>query len=291
MCFSAMARETVTIIYGFSAADGAANYARTLVEQANRIRDRYTFIFDVRPGAGQTVAVNYVKTTPNTVFMASGGAYWIRPNFYPRESYDPNDMRTIMTQCRVPFAVSSGRYNSWSAVPHDGALTIGTSGLGVTSHLIALEIQKQYPNARIIPFKSTTDAILAAAGQQIDFAVGFVSEISVYSRAEVRNRLYILGITGSHRIDQYSTLGQQGFGTVLNQLVSPYNLMVPKSFPEAKAKEIREILVQAERSSLVRDSYKSDYCEPFQVEAQDLEQWQVNQNTYWSNLTKGVRLE
>ena len=79
---AANARENVTIIYGFSAADNASNYSRNLAEEANKIQDKYNFMFDVKPGAGQVIAFNYVKDTPNTVFMTSG-AYWLRPNFYP----------------------------------------------------------------------------------------------------------------------------------------------------------------------------------------------------------------
>ena len=36
----AQAKETVTIIYGFSPADTQANYSRSLVEEANRIQDK-----------------------------------------------------------------------------------------------------------------------------------------------------------------------------------------------------------------------------------------------------------
>ena len=129
VALTAQAKENITIIYGFSAADNSSNYSRNLAEEANKIQDKYNFVFDVRPGAGQVVAFNYVKDTPNTIFMTSG-AYWLRPNFYPTQSYDVHEMRTIMTQCSVPFAVASGKYTNWKEVPKDQPITIATSEIG-----------------------------------------------------------------------------------------------------------------------------------------------------------------
>ena len=44
----AQTRETVTIIYGFSAADSSANYGRNLANEANKLQNKYNFLFDVK---------------------------------------------------------------------------------------------------------------------------------------------------------------------------------------------------------------------------------------------------
>jgi tripartite-type tricarboxylate transporter receptor subunit TctC len=287
---SATAKETVQIIYGFSAADNSANYSRNLAEEANKIQDKYNFIFDVKPGAGQVVAFNYVKSTPNTIFMTSG-AYWLRPNFYPTQSYDVHEFRTIMTQCSVPFAVASGKYANWKDVPKDQPITIATSGLGVVSHLTALEIQKVYPNSTIIPFKSTVDALVAAMGGQVDMAVGFVGDVEKYSSEANKAKLNILGTTGPKYVGKYPNLSSQGFPTVLAKMNTPYNFMVPSSFPEDKAREIRAILLKVENKKSVRDAYALDYCQPFQVPEKNLAAWWDEQNKYWSALTVGVKID
>ena len=53
---TSMAKETVTIVYSWTASDPAANYDRTIAEEANRIQNKYNFVFDAKPGAGGTVA-------------------------------------------------------------------------------------------------------------------------------------------------------------------------------------------------------------------------------------------
>jgi len=290
LSFYASARENITIIYGFSAGDNSANYARNLADEANQIQDKYNFLFDVKPGAGQVVAFNYIKNTPNTIFMTSG-AYWLRPNFYPKESYDVHEFRTIMTQCSVPFAVATGKYSNWKDVPKDQPITIATSGLGIVSHLAALQIQKVYPNSTIVPFKSTTDALIATLGKQVDLAVGFVGDVEKYSSDASKTKLNILGTTGPKYVGNYPNLSSQGFPVALAKMNTPYNLMVPRSFSEDKAKEIRDILLKVENKKSVRDSYALDYCQPFQILEKDLPAWWDDQNRYWTSLTVGVKLE
>lgn len=287
---SAQAKENVTIIYGFSAADNAANYSRTLAEEANKIQNKYNFMFDVKPGAGQVVAFNYVKDTPDHIFMTSG-AYWLRPNFYPNQSYNVNEFRTIMTQCSVPFAVASSKYSSWKEVPKDQQITIATSGLGVVSHLTALQIQKVYPNSIIVPFKSTVDALVSTLSGQTDLAIGFVGDIEKYQDEKSKRHLDILGTTGPKYVGTHPNLASQGFPASLAKMNTPYNFMVPRSFPEQKAQEIRKILLKVEGKKSVRDAYALDYCQPFQIPAKDLAQWWDDQNKYWTNLTIGIKID
>ena len=85
--FAAIAKENITVVYSWTPADAAANFHRTLVEESNKIQNRYNFIFDTKPGAGGSIAANYVLNTPNTV-LATASAFYIRPNFFPAESHD-----------------------------------------------------------------------------------------------------------------------------------------------------------------------------------------------------------
>ena len=74
------AKENITIIYAYNIADSVANYHRALTIEANAIQDKYLFIFDARPGAGGTIASNYVLNTSNTI-LAHSTAFFIRPMY------------------------------------------------------------------------------------------------------------------------------------------------------------------------------------------------------------------
>jgi len=285
----ATAKEIVQIIYGFSSADHVANYGRALADEANKIQDKYTFVFDVKPGAGNAIAGNYVKNTPNSIFMTSG-VFWVRPAFYPNESYNPMDFQALMTQCQAPFAIASKKYSNWKSVPITQPLTIATSGLGVISHLMAIEIVKTYPNAIVVPFKSTADAVVAAMGGQVDLVVGFIRDFESFEQDTGNGKLTVLGTTGSGYVGKYPNLTSQGFSSTLAKMNTPFTLMIPTSFPEDKAKEIRNILLKAETAQSVRDFYKSGYCQPFQVPEKNLKSWWNDQAKYWTDLTIGVKI-
>lgn len=288
---TANAAENVTIIYGFSAGDNSANYARNMANEANKMQSKYNFMFDAKPGAGQTIAANYVKNTPNQIFMTSG-VFWVRPAFYPTSSYDINEFRTIMSMCSVPFAIGSSKYKSWKEVPTDRVVTVSTSGLGIVSHLVAIEIQKKYPKAIIVPFKSTTDAVLATSSGQVDMVVGFVGDIEKFTGGgDSNHNMSILGATGTAPSGPYPTLVSQGFDKTVSKMSTPYNLMVPTSWTIDKAKEVRDILVKAEAKQTVRDAYALDYCAPFQVPEKQLSTWWDEQSKYWTTLTIGVKVD
>jgi tripartite-type tricarboxylate transporter receptor subunit TctC len=288
LALSAQAGETITIIYGFSAADTMANYSRTLVEEANKIQKKYTFIFDVKPGAGNSIAANYVKNTPNTI-LATSGAFFVRPIFYPNESYSVNDFREIMPQCNAPMSVASVKYKSWKEVPTDRPLNIGTSGLGVVSHLTASQIIKKYPNAIVVPFKSTSDGLLALVGGQVDLTVGFIGVQEKWADGKVK--VNILGTTGAGS-NGHPTLTSAGFSKILGSADNPHHLVVPNRFPEDKFKEIRAILFKAADSKSVRDSYAVDYCAVLDRNSDsNIQPWYNKQISMWSQLSSGVTLK
>jgi tripartite-type tricarboxylate transporter receptor subunit TctC len=140
-----MSKEVVTVVYSWTPADPAANYDRAIIKEANQIQDKYTFIFDARPGAGGGIAAHYVGNTPNTI-LATSSAFFIRPNLYPEQSHNINSFKEILPKCTAPFAVASGKYKSWKDVPTDKPLSIGISGMGTTTHVVATQLVKKYPN-------------------------------------------------------------------------------------------------------------------------------------------------
>jgi tripartite-type tricarboxylate transporter receptor subunit TctC len=288
---TAQAKEVVTINYAFSQADSMANYTRTLVNEANLIQDKYTFIFDTKPGAGGAIAAQWGRANPNNGIVMTSSAFFIRPNFYPNESYDIADFKEILPECNAPIAVSSVKYKSWKDVTKDKPITIGVSGLGVTTHLVATQLQKNYPNMTVVPFKSTTDALLSMVSGNTDFSIGFLSEPENWGKDTSKVRVTILGITGSTPIHGHTPLANQGFPKVLTNLHAPHHLIVSTRVPDDKFKEWRAILFKAAKAKSVQDSYAVDSCEPLNtIPDADIQPWFHMQNSRWKQLTYGVKI-
>ena len=287
----ALAGENVTIIYSWTAADGPANYSRTIIEEANQQQKKYNFIFDTKPGAGGSVAANYVKNTPNTI-LATASAFFVRPNFFPNESYDLSAYKEIYLQCTAPMAITATKYKTWADVPKDQPLTIGVSGLGTTTHLFATQIQAQYPKLQVIPFKSTSESLLSVASGNTDLHVAFLGEVETWGADNAKfKRLNVLGISGSTRVRGFPTLTSQGFGRTVADIGVPFHLVVPASVPDTKFKEWRDILVRAGQSATVKETYKIDACLPRDIKNDDLEPWYHAQVEKWQRLSRGVKID
>lgn len=292
LALTATAKENVTILYSWNAGDVAANFHRTLANEANKLQNKYNFIFDVKPGAGGSVAANYILANPNqNLLLANSSAFFIRPNFFPvSESHDIAKFKSMFPQCSAPIAVSSAKYKTWSEVPTDKPLSVGVSGLGVTTHLVATQVAKKYPNMIVVPFKSTTEASAATIGGQTDFAVNFIGDAKQFS--EGKHRLYVLGVTGSKTVDGIKPLAQQGFSKDLELMNTPAQIMVPVTVSDTKFKEWREIFLKAGRTQAVLDSYKIDFCESNnQMTDAEIVQYYKNQTENWKRLSQGISLK
>jgi tripartite-type tricarboxylate transporter receptor subunit TctC len=285
-------KETQTLVYSWTAADTAAGFYRTLAEESNKIQNKYTFVFDTKPGAGGTVAANYVLNTPNTIWINSSAAF-IRPNLFPTESHDMSQFRSLMPMCVAPFVISSIKYKSWKDVPRDAKLSIGISGLGATTHLVAIQIAKNYPNMQIVPFKSTSEALLATLSGNTDFAVGFLGDSEQYAKnATAPKQVNWLGVTGRDALKGVQPLITQGFSKDLADMSTPQQIFIARKVPEEKFREIRKIFVEAARSKSVRDANAADNCVPNnQIPDAEIDNWYNSQLALWRRLTKDVKID
>jgi tripartite-type tricarboxylate transporter receptor subunit TctC len=284
-------KETVTMFYSWSPADTAANFYRTLADESNKLQNKYNFIFDAKPGAGGTVAANHVLNNPNSIWINSSAAF-IRPNLFPNESHDMSQFRSLMPMCVAPFVVTSTKYKSWQDVPRNAKLNIGISGLGATTHLVALQVATQYPNMQIVPFKSTSDALLGVLSGTTDFAVGFIGDSEQYTKSDAAKRVYQLGMTGKESIKGIPLLRNQGFPAVVADMSTPQQIFIPRKFPEEKFQEIRKIFVEAARSKSVRDANAADNCVPNnQIPTAELDNWFNSQLVLWRRLSATVKLD
>ena len=292
LAFNATAKEPITLAYSWGAGDNATNFYRALVTEANKLQNQYTFLFDTKPGAGGTVAANYTTNNPSNTLWINSSAGFIRPNLFPTESHSMADFRSILPMCVSPFVISSARYKNWKEVPRDANLSIGMSGLGTTTHLVSLQIAKNYPNMQVVPFKSTSEALLNVLNGTVDFSVGFHGDSEQYTAPGSTKQVYWLGQTGDASIKGTELLSKQGFSKNLASMSTPQQIFASRRLPDAKFNEIRKILVEASRAKTVRDANAADNCVPNnQMPDSQLDDWFNSQLVQWRRLTQGVKLD
>ena len=184
------------------------------------------------------------------------------------------------------------KYRSWSEVPTDRPLTIGVSGMGTTTHLIATQVVKRYPQMTVIPFKSTSEALVSVLSGNTDFAVNFLGDSEQYTKSNSPKRVYMLGITGDKTVAGVTPMISQGFPNSLGRMNIPAQLVVPRTTLDAKFNEWREILVQAGRAPSVQRSFVADYCESLnQMPTDQIQGYYHMQTVEWQKLSNGVSLK
>ena len=283
--FSSQAQQQISIVWPFGMGDTQAQYSRSLVEELNRNQKAYTFILENRPGAGATIGARHVASTPNSILSAST-AFFVRPNFYPEESHSVADFRPLMTQCAAPMVIVSKRYRNWNEVDKSKSINIGISGLGATSHLMAMEIVKQYPNAQPVPYKGTREASIDVIAGNIELSVAFLGEVEGFLD---RGDLYALGISGRKKVRGIATLESQGFAGV-GEVVNMHSLQVPRSMPDSQYQQLRGMIMQAARADSVQRAYAVDYCESSNLDTTATQRWFDAQVALWKRLSQGVKL-
>ena len=279
---SALAAETVTIVYAFGVSDKQANYYRNLAQEANASQKKYNFIFDVKPGAGSSVAAKHVLATPNTI-LGTSSAHFIRPNFYPNESHNIDEYQSLLPLCEIPVIVASAKYKSWQEVPKDRPLTTSVYGMGSATHLTSLQVKTQYPTLEPVAYKSAGEALPNVINGMVDFYTGFISDVSQFPT------MTVLGTTGSSRVSKYPTLIENGFPSQLAGMDNPQHMVVPANLDTKKYMEWRDILTKASKSTSVRESFSPDFCKPMNVV--DTKSWYKNQKEYWKKIASTVSLD
>lgn len=285
LSFVAHAQQNISIVWPFGMGDTQAQYSRSLVEELNKSQKKYNFILENKPGAGATIGAKYVVSTPNTVLAAST-AFFVRPNFYPEESHKVEQFRPLMTQCAAPMLIVSKKYKSWQEIDRNQKINIGISGLGATSHLMAMEIIKRYPNAVPVPYKGTREASIDVIAGNIDLSVAFLGEVEGFLD---KGELHALGISGRKTVRGIPTLESQGFAGV-GEVVNMHSLQVPKNMPDSQYRELRDMVIKAVKASSVQKSYAVDYCEASNLSSTATQRWFDSQVVLWKRLSQGVTI-
>lgn len=285
--FTASAKENITILYAFSPGDSTGNFSRVLANEANKIQNKYNFSFEARPGAGGVLAANETLSKSNVILHHST-AYFVRPNIFPAESWQLDNFRELFVHCSAPMIAAGSNVRSWQDVAKKDKVSIGISGLGVTSHLIAVQLQKKYPNLVIVPFKSTTDAMASMYGGQIDIAMGFPAEVKTWVDT---GKVSVLGTTGTKQAGDMPTFVSLGFAPVFGQMNIGQHFVVPKTWSDDKVKELNEIFNKASKSAVMQQAYKDDYCTPQPTTYKDLDKFYQFHTKYWKDLSSEIKIE
>ncbi|AWB32832.1 Bug family tripartite tricarboxylate transporter substrate binding protein [Orrella marina] len=200
--------KTVRIILPFSPGGGADNNARIIAGPLSE-RLGQPVIIDYKPGAGGTIAANYVAKGEKdgyAILYATPGQQLTNPYLMESLPYDPrNDFDSIIqliqgTNVLVvhkDLPVNSVEELIEYGEANPGKLNFASSGIGSSSHL-AGELFKSMSGLDMehIPFKGSGDAVAQVIGGRVPMTI---DTVSVYLPHIASGAVKALGVSTPER--------------------------------------------------------------------------------------------
>jgi tripartite-type tricarboxylate transporter receptor subunit TctC len=279
---TAYAQTTVSIIWPFAPGSTSANYVRTLIEDANSQQSKYLFVFEHKPGAGGSIAMNNVLLSDRLTIVSNSNSFYTRPLYYPNESYNVDSFVPVITQMvGQPIAVASKKFANVNSLKTQKKLTIGIISGSITQ-LVAETLQKKLPGVELllVPYPSTVAATRDVLGGHIDLSVDFANDLEPFVKD---NQLSIVGITGKKEYLNFPTFASQGHRE-FDDIVQNYFLFVKKDVSPSVHKELHEIFRKANNNIKTTELYLKDYGTPVDQNLTQSTELFQKLKSYWKNL-------
>jgi len=200
--------KPVRVVVGAAAGGPIDLVARLTTQKLSELLEQ-TFLVENRPGAGGTIAGEYVARAPRdgyTLFMGSAANLCIAPAMYPKLGYDSiRDFSPVSIVATTSFvlvvhtSVPARSVKEFIALAKakPGQLRFGSASSGSATHLAA-ELFKSmaHIDATHVPYKGGSQAIVDVLSGQIDFMFDTIPNSMPHLKA---GRLRGLGVSGAQR--------------------------------------------------------------------------------------------
>ncbi|WP_454674920.1 Bug family tripartite tricarboxylate transporter substrate binding protein [Achromobacter pestifer] len=177
--YAAFPERTIRLVVPFGAGGITDIVARQVGKGMGDVLGQ-GIVIENRPGAGGVIAAQVAATAPAdgyTIFMGTVGTQVVNPLIYAKLSYDPDKFAPVGMVSGSPYllavraglpAASFSEFVAY-AKANPARLNFGSAGNASSPHL-GLELLKLTAGLDIVhvPFKSGSEAVNAAIGEQVD---------------------------------------------------------------------------------------------------------------------------
>jgi tripartite-type tricarboxylate transporter receptor subunit TctC len=257
---SSFAQQSVPIVWPFAPGSNQANFARAIIEEANKQQTKYVFHFENKAGAGGAIAANYVANYNGVALLHSNSSFFVRPVYYPNESHKVSDFVPVAIQCTgQPFVVVGAKYRNIAELRGQNKLSAGVI-FGSLTEALARELKVNLPQTIDIAFVGYQNSLQPTQdllGGTLDLNVALPMDVMQWVE---NGKAHVIGISGTKdfaNMKSFSNQGIRGF----EELVANYHLLASAKTDPAVVQELHVILRKAIKdSSRLAALYKADYC-------------------------------
>lgn len=281
------AQQTVPIVWPFGAASTPASTARAIIEEANKQQSKYVFHFETKPGAGGSLAANYITNYNGIALMTSSSSFFVRPTYYPNESYRLTDFTPVLIQCvNQPYVLVSAKYKSFNDLKYQKKLNLGVN-FGSLTEAIGRELKTTAPGVdfEFIGYSDAVKPTLDVIGGSLDMSIGLPGAHAAWIES---GKVNVVGMTGTKDFSNYKTFSSQGVRG-FEDLVSSYQIVIKRGTDSVIVQELHDILRKASKDSARLDTlYKNDFCTQVDVDLKTTNTMYDRFSKNWANMLKKI---
>lgn len=286
MAYTAGAQERIVLVWGFTPGSVLATNYRNLITEANRLQNKYEFVFESRVGAAGAVAANHVAQNPHNTLLGATSTFFVRPHFNQESAYKLSNYQPVLVQSQdAPLALFSKTHSALSDIPKNQQITVGISGVGGHPHLLSSVLAETYLNVRMVNYNGLADAKKDVLGGHIDMSWGYLNEIMPLWESGM---IHILGITGGRNLPPFRTLVQQGMPRFHN-LSNTMAVFASSRMDPDRLREISQILSRANQQPEMVAFYRREQAIPGALTLEQTQRWFREQWAFWERMSAHIR--
>jgi tripartite-type tricarboxylate transporter receptor subunit TctC len=253
----AFAEQIVPIVWPYSMASTQANALRLIIENANSSQSKYQFVLEAKPGAGGAIAVNHVLNQKTPTLLMNSSSVFIRPLYYPNESYDVSMLQpVVVVSNEIPLVLLSKNVQDVEDLKKKSSITIAVVP-GTIIEASAKTVGKSFNNTefRTIPYSTgSVDGTRDVMGGFVDTSIEYIKNALPWIESGSLKAIAITGRKNYGNIKTFSSYGVKG----LEDVVAANFIIASKKMSADQVKEFHEILSEAMIKKNVVDIWQSD---------------------------------
>jgi tripartite-type tricarboxylate transporter receptor subunit TctC len=293
--------KPIRLVVGFAPGGAADTVARAMSQAFSKALGQ-PVIVDNKPGAGSSIAADFVAKAPPdgyTLLIASPASISVNPALNPSLGYAPGDLLPITQVTTSPLVLAVNAETGIRSVPDliaaakkdPGKLNYSTSGNGSAPHL-AMALFNQVTGTQMthVPYKGGALAIQSVMAG--DTQLTFGTSPSVLPQAK-GGRLRVLAVSTRERsplVPDYPGMREAGLPEY--NLEFWYGMFAPSATPPAVVKKIFDGTFAAMQQPEVKAALARDGTEvSLSGSPRQFASFLVDDGKFWVNLVKTANVK
>jgi tripartite-type tricarboxylate transporter receptor subunit TctC len=260
-----------------------------------------SIVIENRPGAGGMIAAQVAATTPAdgyTIFMGTVGTQVVNPLIYSKLSYDADKFAPVGMVSGSPYvlavraglpAASFSEFVAY-AKANPARLNFGSAGNASSPHL-GLELLKLTAGLDIVhvPFKSGSEAVNAAIGEQVDVVMDASSVIMPHVAS---GKLRALAVAADKRLPSAPAVpASTEVGDAQLQISSWNAFFAPAGTPPEVLAALNAALQKTLASPELKERLAAQGTQLYTGTPQEYQHFIAGEKTKWTEIVKRANIK